>query len=332
MTPDDYIRDVLSRHPQAVEDEKLFLRGRGTELPAEDWPEWCGLPMAAVHAMLSAESSNPLGIARELPQLTAALLWRRSRIIYRYDPTLEAELAQQPLEGDLPRDALYTLPYHCVYIERRVTLRRTPYEGFFAWMEYDIPHRTPELRLLYLPKSDSEPISQPVILSGTLDDAAKALGQSAIERGGDMMTPSLRSMMQHNGAPTIVPGDEIRAAINLLLYLCSEAPDIPDAEEIRTKRSRYYDGTPKRPATADVGPRIGAALRQAASSPAPEYRPEAQHGHASPIPHIRRAHWHHFWAGARNSQDRRLILRWLPPTPVALSPNGEWQTTIRESK
>ncbi|EMO24671.1 hypothetical protein LEP1GSC170_1243 [Leptospira interrogans serovar Bataviae str. HAI135] len=31
-------------------------------------------------------------------------------------------------------------------------------------------------------------------------------------------------------------------------------------------------------------------------------------------PHIRRAHWHHFWAGS--NEERKLILRWLPPIPV----------------
>lgn len=331
MTPDTFVRDVLARHPQAIEYEKIFRQGRGTDLPAEEWPDWCGLPMSAVQAMLSMEQTDPLRIAAEMPQLTAALLWRQSRIIYRYDPTLETALAEQPLEGDLPREALYAMPYHCIFVERFVTLRSVPCEGFFAWMEYDNPHRTPELRLLYLPKGDTAPLSQPVILAGSLDDAVKALGESAIERGGDMMPPSLRSMMEHNGALTVVPRAEIRAAINLLLYLCSEAPDIPDAENIRTKRSRYYDGTPKRSATAEVGARVGAALRAAAAAAPAEERPAAQHAHASPVPHIRRAHWHHFWTGPRDSAERRLILRWIPPTPVAMQ-DSEPGTVIRPVK
>ena len=31
-------------------------------------------------------------------------------------------------------------------------------------------------------------------------------------------------------------------------------------------------------------------------------------------PHSRRGHWHHFWTGAKNSDDRKLILKWIAPT------------------
>jgi hypothetical protein len=41
--------------------------------------------------------------------------------------------------------------------------------------------------------------------------------------------------------------------------------------------------------------------------------------HASPRPHYRRAHWHHFWTGPRNVPgERKLILKWLPPIPVGI--------------
>ena len=34
----------------------------------------------------------------------------------------------------------------------------------------------------------------------------------------------------------------------------------------------------------------------------------------SKAPHIRRAHWHHYWKGKRNGEKRELIMRWIEPT------------------
>lgn len=330
MTPDVFIKETLSRHLYAVEDEKLF-RCRKAEL-AEDWPDWCGLPMAAVQAILGSHGLTPIEQAAEMAPLTAALLWRRSKIIYRFDPALRDALAAQPLDGDIPADALYMMPYPCCYVEYPCEQIGIRFAGFMAWMEYDLPTRVPELRLLYLPERDGEPIPQPVILAGTLEESMRALGRSAAERGGTLIPEELRERMRASGAPMTMPPEVIRASISLLLYLCSEAPDIPDAAQIRERRSYDRDGVPKRPATAEVGPRIGAALRSAPPAAPAEDRPAAQHAHASPVPHIRRAHWHHFWAGARDSAARHLILRWIPPVPVAMPEDTEQRTVIRPVK
>lgn len=216
MTPDAFVKATLSRHPYAVEDEKLF-RSRKAEL-AEDWPDWCGLPMAAVQAILDSRGLTPIEQAAEMAPLTAALLWRRSKIIYRFDPALRDALAAQPLDGDIPADALYLLPYHCVHIEFQCDGRVTRCAGFLAWMEFDIPSRVPELRLLYLPEKDGDPIPQPVILAGTLEESMRALGRSAAERGGTLIPEGLRERMRTSGAPMTMPPDVIRASISLLRH------------------------------------------------------------------------------------------------------------------
>ena len=34
-------------------------------------------------------------------------------------------------------------------------------------------------------------------------------------------------------------------------------------------------------------------------------------------PHMRKAHWHHFWTGSKEDPDnRQLVVRWVPPTFV----------------
>lgn len=50
---------------------------------------------------------------------------------------------------------------------------------------------------------------------------------------------------------------------------------------------------------------------------------------ASPSPHIRRAHWHSYWMGPRQEghPDRKPVLKWLPPIPVAMD-KGDIVPTI----
>jgi hypothetical protein len=48
--------------------------------------------------------------------------------------------------------------------------------------------------------------------------------------------------------------------------------------------------------------------------------------HASPSPHIRRAHWHTFLVGPRKNvpkDERKRLLKWIPPVPVAMWNNTE---------
>jgi hypothetical protein len=45
-------------------------------------------------------------------------------------------------------------------------------------------------------------------------------------------------------------------------------------------------------------------------------------------PHIRRAHWHSFWAGKKGEQTIRL--KWLPPIAVNAKDSDHLPAVIRE--
>ena len=45
-------------------------------------------------------------------------------------------------------------------------------------------------------------------------------------------------------------------------------------------------------------------------------RAETAGSHAPKAPHVRHAHWHHYWTGARESAERCLVLKWIPPVFV----------------
>ena len=60
----------------------------------------------------------------------------------------------------------------------------------------------------------------------------------------------------------------------------------------------------------------------------------SRHGsHTAKRPHMRRGHWHHFWTGPMDSaQDRKLVLKWLPPIFVGSSQDGEMPVTLHKVK
>lgn len=328
-----FCRKTLLRNPAALDLAQRFYDTRADFGP--NWPDWCGLPMAATYAILTqgadmsvaahALAGGP-GIL-ELSNLTAALLWTQAKIVYRPDRTLTEELATQPLDGNIPREVLFRMPYPCVFVEHEFKFDNEKAVGFFGWMEYDVNNKMPELRLLYLLQSGYS-VSVPVLLpGGTLDDSFNALIKSGIARAATL--PPVPAGDLTNYIPTRT---DISAAINLLLYLCADEADVPDDTTLRQRRSKDSRGNAKRVAVWDVGLRIGAALRKSYATQradAGEHEvvvQQATRERAGVRPHVRRAHWHHFWIGPRDG-NRKLILKWLPPIPVKLD-DSELPTVI----
>jgi len=79
-----------------------------------------------------------------------------------------------------------------------------------------------------------------------------------------------------------------------------------------------------------VGVRMGAALRRAKMS-APRDTPEAGgegKQRSSPRAHVRRAHWHGYWTGPRDGE-QKFVLKWLSPVLVGGGEEKELPVTIR---
>ena len=113
--------------------------------------------------------------------------------------------------------------------------------------------------------------------------------------------------------------DMLLPPLSLVLYLCSEAPELrgPDGEIFtggrpspQKTKAGWRSFPPDKVTRVAVGGDIARQIREAATTD------EAQ-PHKGPRPHIRRAHWHGYWLGPR-AGDRRFELRWIAPMAVAL--------------
>lgn len=316
----------IAETPKALERAQEFYDNKYKY--GELWPDWCGLPMSAVYSIITdganiSRAQSVLmarGGATTLQELTASLLWVKSKAIYQYDPDLAKELLSQPMDDKLPVESI-RLPYYCVYIETPIPIFSKTALGMFAWMEFDPHSRLPELRLLFLMDDASTTPCTLALVGGTIDDCIAAVVEKSAQRSKmyNLLGSSLISKV-----PTYT-AQQIAGAVNLVLYLCSEHSDIPN-ETIRRSTDRY--GNPRNARTWDVGIRIGAALRRHKQGGQNSDNAEpTSTSKASPRPHIRRAHWHGFWTGPKKGE-RELKIRWMPPIPVKMDGAEDMPTVI----
>ena len=181
---DKFCREIINRYPKMLVAADLFSRDR-TFLNVK-CPDWCALPSHYTAAVL-AGSVNTQDIMNTLNievvySLTAALIWSRGKMIYRFDNTLADTLANQPLDGDIPADILEYLPHQCVYIERDMILGGYfKVIGFFAWLDWGTKDNAKELRLDFI-RQDNTPHSMVIpIFGGTLLDSLLAVANTSLQ-------------------------------------------------------------------------------------------------------------------------------------------------------
>lgn len=318
-----HLAAYTKRYPGAWKSFDFLRSTRGRDLP--DWPEWCWCPLAGAYAIVGGGGSTPFNCLNDIGILGALAAWRMTQGIYRFDADMFAALWDTPVDGRLPIEVLYQLPEWCVYIEAPQGEQRQ-LNGWFAHLEYDINTGRPELRFVI----DRDAGLSPYVMHLT-DPTLEACIQKTIEEvTRQAQAHQVDFEMPEEGYAEYAA--LLSPMISVSLYLCSLSADIAD---LRGKREKPENPAPKKTkkgmrmfpqpeTTWLVGYRIGATIRLA------EHKPTGEPGggsHASPRPHIRRAHWHAYWTGPRKQPaKRRLILKWLPPVSVG---TGEIVPTIR---
>ena len=351
-----HLRSLPTRYPQIWQQVDDLRSRRSKDLP--DWPQWCFLPMAGAYAIATQGRNDVQPPGVDVGVIAALSAWRVSQGIYRFDPTLLDALWETPVEGDIPTEILERLPEWCCYVPLDPPRRVLGMDvcGFFVHLEHDANTGHRELRLLLdFGPSHLSPI--PLHLVGNLSEC---LHESMEEAKRNARTHGLATAIQPDGTMSDIHADtpeeqerlvelaarfteehghELAPLISLTLYLCSTNAEILGRDGQNkllnrpaikhTKRgTRMFP--PPQAEVWEVGFRLGATLRAAAPGVS---GPDRGGTHASPRPHLRRAHWHAFWTGEKakpgRRTDRKLILHWLPPTLVAATDAGVIPTVHR---
>jgi hypothetical protein len=269
--------------------------------------------MAAWYAM-EIESNKvsvlPLDLTGDVSKLAALGTWRYTQGIYQVDPDLMAALTDSPISGSLPSEVLYRLPEWCVYIETPdQQYQGDTLHGFWAHLEWDA--NTGRTELLFLLDCEEYLISIPLHVGAwTITEAVDRAMAECVKQGRIhriTMSPS------HDEVQDIAA--QLNPLVSVLLYLCSEEPEVDDAREpgsspARPRPKKTKKGwrlfPPDKPRIWSVGAKTGEQLRQAVAGD-PTGRTVKTH--------LRRGHWHGFWMGPRQGE-RKFIYRWISPLVV----------------
>jgi hypothetical protein len=327
--PREHLEAAGKMYPKAWSQIDEFRAGRGKDLPM--WPDWCFAPLAAWYSIVSADAGRQaldVRLIGDVGRLAAIGAWRVTQGIYRFDPALYEAIIATPVDGDLPCDVLYRLPEWCAYIEtQEMSWADSQLYGVFVHLEWDANTERHELRLLM----DSEAILAPLPLhigAWSLKEAVERMSREAATQG------AIRGMSLPAGAITGELSNMLEPIMSLILYLCSANAEIstgarPTNPEPKRTKNGWRLFPADKPKTWDVGVRIGAALRRAYH----QSETGGTAGQDGPRPHIRRAHWHGYWKGPRNTPEaRKLDLKWLPPIAVNVEATEDLVPVVRPIK
>lgn len=222
-------------------------------------------------------------------------IWRKEKHIIQFDPDLAKELLKQDFPRTIPVSVFNNLPLDCFYVDYKFSLPSGYcYDGFlFQFYEFN------NCNAIWFGFTDSK-FNNPITVSIKITD--------------NIIDPQSRDTF--GSYRTNVPLEDMRYAVlnslQLLLYLCSE-----NAEIEKDKNKKIIRKTKIRDNWGEVqlwkaGEHFGNSYRQWVEIP--QYHKTIKGG-TPKRPHLRKGHYHHYWIG-KQSEDRKLILKWIPPTLI----------------
>jgi hypothetical protein len=259
--------------------------------------------------------------------------------MFSFDPTLAIELIGSP--RDRPGTTLVDDTGDPLPVD---VLERMPYPAFVIMTNLPLEVRSV---MVYQLNGDTPEFSKEGMDLSLLAHVTKPDGDWGLISAGLNILPgmSIRQAIEHSLALReknlgIVATKEDQQqfqglfsfAIPLITYLCAQNRDIDGELAVEPMPSKTKRGPrlfpPQRTSIAEVGTRIGSALRMHRQAP-PSNGAGTGTGAAMP-PHVRRFHWHAFWTGPRDKPElRKRVLHFLPPIPVNLPGLTEPPAVVR---
>lgn len=343
--PKRYLIIYSKTYPNIWRDIDALRANRGKD-GVPWWPDWCFVPISVIYPVIAKIHPNKDQINvhafkemyDDISTLAIMAAWRVTQGIYRFDRDIYEDVINTSIAGKIPVDVLKNIPEWAVYIETPgLVFFDNSLAGFFAALNYDIDSQREEI-LLVFDCIDGEKVLMPMINSihlgyDTLEESIRETIRESTEYWEEQWQHDTGMNNEEFIQNAIA---EFETIISLLLYLCSVNGEIEPVdkrlpskpEPKKTKRGpRLFP--PDKPTTWNVGVRMGAAIRRAKTMTTADDRGGT---HASPRPHVRRAHWHTFWTGPREDpQKRKPILKWLSPILVG-GDSKDMPVTIRRVK
>lgn len=277
-----------------------FLRAKYNREKGFQWPDWCLCPMAAGTAIISrGRTPDPFLLLKHpniLAVIAAIAAWRYTKGVYIFDRSLTEALIKTKLNDSLPLEILYKLPRWSSYVQlpENVIYNSMGNEiaGFYVHLEYDTKGGPSELRFLvdYRSGKELQPLILYIMQNGSIsvgvDEMLKVSNERQKKFFGSHITDFLFGKVSDFTLNTI------NQLLPFVLYLCADNVEMPTPVTVPVLSNKMF---PAKNITYNY-----------LSLPEIDSVNQSQ----GKKPHIRRAHWHTYYAGPRSSK-RKIILHWL---------------------
>ena len=264
--------------------------------------------------------------------LAGMAAWDLSKVIYRFDPDFFEELKETEGLEQVPVDALMHMPYKCLCLQ-------VGDESRLVFLDYDFDTKLYELRIETFEFDDEENrINETNYFLVLSSDKLQKCLEDSIESGLQNFRKTNLPELQDGFKDIYENNREVfQSTIQMILFIQSQNSDIVENEknaEARRKYNRNRTGAKRIPKVLDSGYRIGAEIRRVKEINVCKEDPESAENVTSNVkavpasagskktPHVRRAHWHHYWTGSEKVGNRKLVIRWLPPMAIGSRSEG----------
>jgi len=304
-------RRVQPSLPSRIADQHLrewpgIVKDMGVVPAAQAWD--CSASVTSAALCLTHKDDDLADTYSMAFDLAWVCKWVKCRQVYRIDPVTAGELCSQPMPGEIPSEALRRLPYPIIYVDHAIDyVSDGEVVGFDGFLAQVVDNGAGQSLILALIGAGDRRLRIEVTLDEgrTLNDAVGALELSSGSSGVTM--------------DSFMPDEQtVAAMLNLLLFIISEN-DVEVAYEPPSGKRGQKVGKRSCPDHVKVvGARIGRAIGEARRA----YSANSTNDTGRTVaPHMRRAHWQHFWVGPRKGREDgkhgdELVVRWIPPIAV----------------
>lgn len=247
--------------------------------------------------------------------------WLKTKQVYHFSTPLINALRQTTKDGFVA-SVLRQLPFDSFYIDlsntgesydftRGSTSVPSKVLGCFVHVDHFYDSENPFLRYYAVYQAYFFENHGTFLLKNIFGYNQKTTSKENLDTG--METP-----LDYDRIPTM---NLMELLMNMVVYIAASNADIEKKPSSTSYGSSLKGSKGKKPVTDwNVGYRIGPAIEKtlhATSNTSSNSSSAGGTGHATPRPHIRAAHWHHYWTGPKES--RVLSLRWVAQTFVNCS-------------
>lgn len=229
--------------------------------------------------------------------------WQKYKQLYEFDKNLLKQLLEAEDISTIPTETIKLAPYQSFYIKfpKHCINLSEPLQGFLEGAIINILENKILITAFYEANFQSMFIGIKTEQNCTLKESLELLQKT-------------EPLAQHIDFANII--------LKLVLYICSVNADIQKDikhESIKKNIINKKKAIPqnKNYEKWNVGVRYGNTIRQSDSNSTSQTKSHT--GSTSPKKaHFRRGHYHHFWTGKRDSNERQLIVKWIPPTAIGM--------------